>query len=205
MELIEKILNLYLSFADVVSANLLEFSILFIFVSTIWISLIGIVSPVLLISALAFGYYGIVVSLLLIIFGSIISFFIATKTSVMLRKLRKKNPFFSNDPFIIYIILRLIPGIPYLVKNFSVIFFKLNLKNFFFAVLISDTPQILIFTFFFKRLIDSSSNFLVYQDYNHIFELMYLPLLILIIFIIFIFFLKKKVGNQIFRKDNLNR
>ena len=94
MELIEKILNLYLSFADVVSANLLEFSILFIFVSTIWISLIGIVSPVLLISALAFGYYGIVVSLLLIIFGSIISFFIATKTSVMLRKLRKKNHFF---------------------------------------------------------------------------------------------------------------
>ena len=205
MELIEKILNLYLSFADVVSANLLEFSILFIFVSTIWISLIGIVSPVLLISALAFGYYGIVVSLLSIIFGSIISFFIATKTSVMLRKLRKKNPFFSNDPFIIYIILRLIPGIPYLVKNFSVIFFKLNLKNFFFAVLISDTPQILIFTFIFKRLIDSSSNFLVNQDYNHIFELMYLPLLILIIFIIFIFFLKKKVGNQIFRKDNLNR
>ena len=205
MELIEKILNLYLSFADVVSANLLEFSILFIFVSTIWISLIGIVSPVLLISALAFGYYGIVVSLLSIIFGSIISFFIATKTSVMLRKLRKKKPFFSNDPFIIYIILRLIPGIPYLVKNFSVIFFKLNLKNFFFAVLISDTPQILIFTFIFKRLIDSSSNFLVNQDYNHIFELMYLPLLILIIFIIFIFFLKKKVSNQIFRKDNLNR
>ena len=205
MELIEKILNLYLSFADVVSAHLLKFSVIFIFVFTIWISFIGIVTPVLLISTLAFGYYGMIVSLLSVIFGSIISFFIVTKTKYMLKKLRNKKPFFTNDPFIIYIILRLIPGIPFLVKNFSIIFFKLNLKSFFFAVLISDTPQILIFTFFFKRLIDSSSNFLVNQEYNHVFELMYMPLLILIIFIIFIFFLKKRIGNQIFNKDNLSR
>ena len=205
MELIEKILNLYLSFSDVVSAHLLKFSVIFIFVFTIWISFIGIVTPVLLISTLAFGYYGMIVSLLSVIFGSIISFFIVTKTKYMLKKLRNKKPFFTNDPFIIYIILRLIPGIPFLVKNFSIIFFKLNLKSFFFAVLISDTPQILIFTFFFKRLIDSSSNFLVNQEYNHVFELMYMPLLILIIFIIFIFFLKKKIGNQIFNKDNLSK
>jgi uncharacterized membrane protein YdjX (TVP38/TMEM64 family) len=205
MELIEKILNLYLSFADVVNAQLLKFSVIFIFVFTIWISFIGIVTPILLISTLAFGYYGIIVSLLSVIFGSIISFFLATKTKYMLKKLRNKKPFFTNDPFIIYIILRLIPGIPFLVKNFSIIFFKLNLKSFFFAVLISDTPQILIFTFFFKRLIDSSSNFLVNQEYNRIFELMYMPLLILIIFIIFIFFLKKRIGNQIFNKDNLSK
>ena len=61
MELIEKILNLYLSFADVVSATFLKFSVIFIFVFTIWISFIGIVTPILLISTLAFGYYGIIV------------------------------------------------------------------------------------------------------------------------------------------------
>ena len=192
MGLVEKILNFYLSFADFVNVHFYEFSIIFTLISILWISLVGIVTPVLIISALAFGYFGILVSTLSLLLGSIINFFIATKTKNILQKLKIKKPIFSDNPLIIYIIFRLIPGIPYLLKNFSVIFFKLNLRSFFFAILISDTPQILIFTFFFKRLADSSNNFLINQDYKFIFEQMYLPILCLILFMSLIFFLKKR-------------
>ena len=192
MELIEKILNLYLSLSDTVNLHFYKFSIAFTLISILWISLIGIVTPVLFISVLAFGYYGIIVSLLSLVLGSIINFFMATKTKSAIKKIQHKKPFFSEDPFLIFIIFRLIPGIPYLIKNLSVIFFKLNLKKFFLAVIISDTPQVVIFTFFLKRLIDSSNEFLITQDFNLIFNQMYLPILILILFMFFIFFLKRK-------------
>ena len=192
MELIEKILNLYLSFADTVNIHFYKFTIAFVFISIFWISFIGIVTPVLLISALAFGYYGIIISLFSLVLGSLISFFIAIKTKGIIKKLQQKKPIVSKDPFILYIIFRLIPGVPFLIKNLSVIFFKLNLKKFFLAVIISDTPQVVIFTFFLKRLIDSSNEFLITQDFNLIFNQMYLPILVLILFMFFIFFLKKK-------------
>ena len=200
MELVEKIFNFYLSFADIINTHLYQFSIIFILISILWISLVGIVTPVLLISALSFGYFGILVSLFSLVLGSIINFIMASKTKNIFKKLEKREPIFSDNPIWIYIIFRLMPGIPYLIKNFSVIFFKLNLRSFFIAVIISDTPQILIFTFFFKKLADSSNNFLINQDYKFIFEQMYLQILCLILFMCFIFFLKKKRGDQIFKK-----
>ena len=192
MELIEKILSLYLSFIDVINLHFYKFSIAFTLISILWIAIVGIVTPVLIISVIAFGYYGIIVSLISIIFASIINFFMANKTKSLIKKIKIRKLTISNDPFLIFIIFRLIPGIPYLIKNLSVIFFKLNLKNFLLAVIIADTPQIVIFTFFLKRLIDSSNEFLINQDFNRIFEQMYLPLLVIILFMFFIFFLKRK-------------
>ena len=129
-----------------------KFSIAFILISILWISLIGIVTPVLFISVLAFGYYGIIVSLLSLVLGSIINFFMATKTkSAIKKKLQHKKPFFSEDPFLIFIIFRLIPGIPYLIKNLSVIFFKLNLKKIFFSSYYFRYSTSGNFYFFFKK------------------------------------------------------
>ena len=203
MELVEKIFNFYLSFEDLINTHFYQFAIIFILISILWISLVGIVTPVLLISAIAFGYFGIPISLLSLVLGSIINFFMATKTKNIINKLKKMKPIFSDNPFLIYIIFRLIPGIPYLVKNFSVVLFKLNLKSFFIAVLISDTPQIIIFTFFFKRLADSSNSFFINQDYKFIFEQMYLPILCLILFMSLVYFLKKKNVVQFNKKNNL--
>ena len=203
MELVEKIFNFYLSFESLINTHFYQFTIIFTLISILWISLVGIVTPVLLISAIAFGYYGIPISLLSLVLGSIINFFMATKTKNIINKLKKMKPIFSDNPFLIYIIFRLIPGIPYLVKNFSVVLFKLNLKSFFIAVLISDTPQIIIFTFFFKRLAESSNDFLINQDYKFIFEQMYLPILCLILFMSLIYFLKKRNAVQFNRKNNL--
>jgi uncharacterized membrane protein YdjX (TVP38/TMEM64 family) len=192
VEFLDKILGLYFSFEYILNDNFYKFMIGFIIISTTWVSLIGIITPILLVSALAFGYYGIIVSLFVLILGSITSYIIAKKSTriIVRNKKLKQNNF--RDPLLTYVIFRLAPGIPYIVKNLSVVFFKLNLKRFFLAVIISDTPQILIFTVFFKKLFESSNSFFVHQNYNIIFEEMYLPLMCLFIFFVFIFILRKK-------------
>ena len=148
MEIIDKILNLYLSFEYLLDTHFYKFSIFYILISIIWISLIGIVTPVLLISALAFGYSGAFISLFALVISSLINFFIARRAKNLISKFRYKKPLISNNSLIIYIIFRFLPGVPYLIKNVSVVLFKLNLKKFFLAVILSDTPQVLIFTFF---------------------------------------------------------
>ena len=61
------------------------------FLSILWITLIGIVSPVLIISALIFGYYGIITSLLSLVLGSIINFYMARKTTGKIKMLKIAN------------------------------------------------------------------------------------------------------------------
>jgi len=200
MEIIDKILNLYLSFEYLLDVHFYKFSFFYIIISIIWISLIGIVTPVLLISALAFGYYGAFISLFTLVVSSLINFFIAVRAKSLISKFKFKKPFISNNPFFIYIIFRFLPGVPYLIKNFSVVFFKLNLKKFFLAVILSDTPQVLIFTFFFKRLIDSSNNFFINQNYIQVVEQMYFPILLIICLLIFLYFINKKIGYRFFEK-----
>ena len=200
MDIIEKILNLYLSFEYLVDMHFYKFSFSYILISIIWISLIGIVTPVLLISALTFGYSGALISLFTLVISSLINFFVATRTKNIISKLKYKKPLISNNPFLIYIIFRFLPGVPYLIKNLSVVLFKLNLKKFFLAVILSDTPQVLIFTFFFTRLIDSSNNFFINQNYTQVVEQMYIPILLIIGFLVFLYLLNKKIGYKFFEK-----
>ena len=51
MELIEKVLDLYQSYEHIININFYKFFFSFILISIIWVSLIGIVTPVLLFSA----------------------------------------------------------------------------------------------------------------------------------------------------------
>ena len=200
MEIIDKILNLYLSFEYLLDIHFYKFSIFYILISIIWISLIGIVTPVLLISALAFGYSGAFISLFALVISSLINFFIARRAKSLISKFRYKKPLISNNSLIVYIIFRFLPGVPYLIKNISVVLFKLNLKKFLLAVILSDTPQVLIFTFFCVRLIDSSNDFFINQNYIQVVEQMYLPILLIICFLIFLYFLNKKMGHKFFEK-----
>ena len=200
LEIIDKILNLYLSLEYLVNLHFYKFSFSFVLASIFWVSLVGIVTPVLLISALTFGYFGIFVSLFTLVISSLINFFLATRAKGLIPKFKYKKPLISNNPLIVYIIFRFLPGVPYLIKNFSVVLFKLNLKKFFLAVILSDTPQVIIFTFFFKRLIDSSSNIFINRNYNQVVEQMYLPMLLIIGFFIILYFLNKKVRVKFFEK-----
>ena len=94
MELVKKIFNFYLSFKDTINTHLYQFALVFTDFSNLWISTVGIVTPVLLISALSFGYYGILISLVSLLLGSIINFIMASKTKKYFKKLKKENQFF---------------------------------------------------------------------------------------------------------------
>ena len=200
-EIVDKILNLYLSLEHLVDLHFYKFSFSFVLVSVFWVSLVGIVTPVLLISTLIFGYFGICISLFTLVIGSLINFLLAKRAKSLISKFKYKKPLISDNPLIIYIIFRFLPVVPYLIKNFSVVLFRLNIKKFFFAVVISDLPQIIIFTFFFQRLIDSSSNIFIYRNYNQVVEQMYLPILLIIGFFIFLYFLNKKIGLKFLKND----
>ena len=58
----------------------------YLFTSIIWICFVGIVSPLLLISTLLFGYFGILLSIFSFILGSILTFVIANLFKNYLKK-----------------------------------------------------------------------------------------------------------------------
>ena len=80
MELIEKNIKSIFIFYKYCEFAFYEFSIAFTLISILWIAIVGIVTPVLIISVIAFGYYGIIVAFLSIVLASMINFFMVTKT-----------------------------------------------------------------------------------------------------------------------------
>ena len=92
MELIEKILNLYLSFTNIVNSHFYEFSIAFTLISILWIAIVGIVTPVLIISVIAFWLLWNNCSFFIYCFShSMINFFMVTKTKSVIKKIKKKT------------------------------------------------------------------------------------------------------------------
>ena len=111
MEIIDKILNLYVSFKYLLDIHFYKFFFSYIIISIIWISLIGIVTPVLLISALAFGYYGAFISLFTLVISSLINSFIATRAKGFISKFKYERPLISNNFFLVYLIFRFLSGV----------------------------------------------------------------------------------------------
>ena len=64
---------------------------LYLFSSTIWICFVGIVSPLLLVSAILFGYFGILLSIFSFILGSIFTFSIANLFKDYLKKIMVRS------------------------------------------------------------------------------------------------------------------
>ena len=126
---------------------------LYLFSSTIWICLVGIVSPLLLISTLLFGYFGILLSIFSFILGSILTFIIANLFKDYLKKIlikSKKIPNFQEKSMFLFTIFRLIPGIPFVIKNIFAVFFNLSYRQFIFATILAEVPQI-VYTHIFSR------------------------------------------------------
>ena len=62
--------------------------------------------------------------------ASVLNFF-SFKSRTFIYKFLKREVKIENEPFYLYLVFRLIPGIPYLIKNLSVSFFNLSFKNLF--------------------------------------------------------------------------
>ena len=94
--LIEK----YFELKVLIDKNLILSSLIYLFFSALWISLIGVVTPMLIISTLMFGYFGSLLSIISFTVGSTLSFLVARRLKKLMKNFFKnikieKNSFFQ--------------------------------------------------------------------------------------------------------------
>ena len=153
----------------------------------------------LLLSTLMFEYLAFILSTISFSIGSTISYFFAKKfknyTDKNLRRVTVKN-----NSFFLFIIFRFIPGVPYILKNISGIFFKLQNREFYIATIIADTPQIFLIVFLIKRSLDASDNLANDFDITLVSEQLFLPIFLIFLFLILVFVLTKKFNVNFYKK-----
>ena len=177
--------------------NLISIS-LFLLLSIIWILFGGIVSPLLFISTILFGYFGILISVFSFTLGSILTFIIANIfKSFLIKNLINsfRVPYLKDDSIFLFALFRLIPGIPFVIKNLFAIFFNITYRKFILATILAETPQIVLYTYIFKKVIDNFTNFGSELSFNTLTSELFLPSILLLIFFIILFILKKKYSK----------
>ena len=90
---------------------------------------------------------------------------------------------------------RLIPGIPFVIKNIFAIFFNLSYRQFIFATILAEVPQIILYTYIFKKAIDTSKVYALELKLAILTEELLLPSVLLLIFFILLFILKNKYSK----------
>lgn len=195
------LLEEYLVHKNYVDRHPVLFAFIYFIFSIFWIFFLGIISPVLILAILAFGYYGYILSVISFTIGGTFSYLFARKFNHLIKK-KIKNIEVRQNSFLLFIVFRFIPGVPFMIKNFSGIFFDLNLKKFILATLIAETPQLFLFTYIMMTFIESSE-FLM-EDFNPsaLLQKLLVPLLLLFLLVIFLLILKKKFAKLFF--NNLN-
>lgn len=171
---------------------------LYLFSSTIWICFVGIVSPLLFVSTLFFGYFGILLSIFSFTLGSILTFSIANLFKDYLKKVLVKSnklPDFNEKSIFLFTIFRLVPGMPFVIKNIFAIFFNLSYKQFIFATILAEVPQVILYTYIFKKAIDTSKVYASELKLAVLTEDLFLPSILLLIFFILLFILKNKYSK----------
>ena len=196
---INDLLIYYQNYKLYIDDNRLLFVIVYLFFSILWICLFGIMTPMLILSTLMFEYLAIFLSIISFCTGSTISYLIAKKFKKFIGNSFEKITV-KNNSFFLYIIFRFIPGVPYIIKNVTGIFFKLQNREFFIATIIADTPQIFLIVFLIKRLVDSSEIFANNFDISIIFEQLFLPIFLIFLFLVLVFVIKFKF-KKIFYKN----
>ena len=171
---------------------------LYLFLSTIWICFVGIVSPLLLVSTFLFDYFGMLLSIFSFILGSVLTFSIANLFKDYLKKVLVKSnklPDFNEKSIFLFTIFRLVPGMPFVIKNIFAIFFNLSHRQFIFATVLAEVPQIILYTYIFKKAIDTSKVYASELKLTILTEELLFPSVLLLIFFILLFILKIKYSK----------
>lgn len=141
-------------------------TLVFFFSSLVWVLFMGFTFPFLIISGILFNnIFGTFLCLTAFTIGATLNFVIAKhffkekvqnyfkKKYPNLRKNLKKNNFKY------FLIMRILPGVPFPIKNLSGVIFDLNKKSFFFATFFGELPQIYLFLTIFQELVNSLNDF----------------------------------------------
>ena len=180
-------------------ANFVLLAISYFFLSIVWVFLLGFGTPLVIVSGFAFGiFWGSFLSILGFSIGASLLYLFANHyfkdlvfKYLAVRFLSLKNHFNENE-FSYFFFIRVIPGIPFPIKNIMPVLFNMKLKNFFLATFLGESVPIIISVSIvsgFAGAIESNASL----DFNLFFtpEIL-LPLLGLGFMVVLTNFLKKK-------------
>ena len=179
--------------------NFFLLAVVYFFFSILWVFLLGFGTPLVIIAGFAFGVvWGCVLSIAAFSIGASLLYLFANHYFKDLvyqylssRFLSLKNHFNENE-FSYFFFIRVIPGIPFPIKNIMPVLFNMKLKNFFLATFLGESVPIIISVSIvsgFAGAIESNASL----DFNLFFtpEIL-LPLLGLGFMVVLTNFLKKK-------------
>ena len=138
-------------FINIKNKNLLLISILFTLLTLLWVFMLGFGSPVALLGGFIFGkWIGTFIVALGCTFGASLLYLFG---SYFLKDLIKKNfakkyenlqKKFKKNEFTIFLIYRLVGGIPFAIANLLPIIFNVKLRNYFFGTFFGILPSLFI-------------------------------------------------------------
>jgi uncharacterized membrane protein YdjX (TVP38/TMEM64 family) len=179
--------------------NFFLLAVVYFFFSILWVFLLGFGTPLVIIAGFAFGIvWGSALSITAFSIGASLLYLFANHYFKDLvyqylssRFLSLKNHFNENE-FSYFFFIRVIPGIPFPIKNIMPVLFNMRLKNFFLATFFGESVPIIISVSIvsgFASAIESNASL----DFNLFFtpEIL-LPLLGLGFMVVLTNFLKKK-------------
>ena len=179
--------------------NFFLLAVVYFFFSILWVFLLGFGTPLVIIAGFAFGVvWGSVLSIAAFSIGASLLYLFANHYFKDLvyqylssRFLSLKNHFNENE-FSYFFFIRVIPGIPFPIKNILPVLFNMKLKNYFLATFFGESVPIIISVSIvsgFASAIESNASL----DFNLFFtpEIL-LPLLGLGFMVVLTNFLKKK-------------
>jgi len=131
--------------------NFFLLAVVYFFFSILWVFLLGFGTPLIIIAGFAFGVvWGSVLSIAAFSIGTSLLYLFANHYFKDLvyqylssRFLSLKNHFNENE-FSYFFFIRVIPGIPFPIKNIMPVLFNMKLKNFFLATFLGESVPIVI-------------------------------------------------------------
>ena len=185
-------------------ANFVLLAISYFFLSIVWVFLLGFGTPLVIVAGFAFGiFWGSFLSILGFSIGASLLYLFANHyfkdlvfKYLAVRFLSLKNHFNENE-FSYFFFVRVIPGIPFPIKNVMPVLFNMKVKNYFFATLLGEAIPIIISVSIVSGFVGA-----IQSNENLNFSLLYspeifLPLLGLGIMVVLTNYLKKKIYYKI--------
>ena len=177
--------------------------IIFFILSVLWIFFLGIASPVIILAVMNFD---IIVAILFILssfsIGVSLLYFVSKNILLKLFNFSEKKIFkkymkiIKKRETLNYLIFRIIPGIPFPIKNILPIIIDMKFLKYILIFIIVEIPTVILNAYLYKSIYNGVTN------YSNILESFFLNVYILIpvSIIILIYFLSKIYLKNIFKK-----
>ena len=182
--------------------NFFSIILAFLFMTVIWVLLLGFGSPIGLIGGFVFGKWTgtLIVSISLTI-GATILYIFANFFLKELIKEKFEEKFinligkFKKNEFLYFFIYRFVGGIPFFIANILPTLFSIKIKNYFFGTLFGIIPSVFIFVSLGDGLQKIINENIEAPSFFHLLssQEIYIPILGFLLLIIISFFIKKKL------------